>query len=227
MATLSRQGVGLARSGQVRTRTLLACGIAAPVVWVIANEVAAATYPGYDRLSQAISELSATYAASRPFLVPVLVVYQGMVVAFGVGVWRAGRQKRALRITSGLLTVGALIGLVAFAFPLTRPPATALVGAGLPFSDTMHNILAGGVATVLMLLTYGFGAASLGRRFRVYSIGTAAAEIIGGGLMFLFASGVVGGDAAHWVGAAERVVAWVWELWVAVLAVALLRRHTV
>lgn len=226
MATLPRRGVGVARSWHVPTRTLLGCGIAAPVVWVIANEVAAAIYPGYDRVSQAISELSATYAASRPFLLPVLVVYQGLVVAFGVGVWRAGDRKRALRITGGLLIGGALIALVALAFPLTQPPSTTLAGAGLPFSDTMHNILAGGVATLLMLLTYGFGSVSLGKRFRAYSIGTAAAEIIGGGLMFMFGAGVMGGEATHWVGAAERGVAWIWELWVVVFAVALLRRQS-
>ena len=51
---------------------LLACGIVAPVFYVIMNDVIAASlYPGYDRIARPVSELSATYAPSRSVLVPL------------------------------------------------------------------------------------------------------------------------------------------------------------
>ena len=224
MATLASRRLRKRQSWNI-SRALLACGIAAPLVWVIANQAAVVLAPAYNQASQTISELSATYAPTRPFLVPVVIAYEGMVMAFGIGVWRSAPSKRALQITGGLLTGGAIIALIALAFPLTQPPSQTLAGGSLPFSDTMHNILAGGVATLLMFVTYGFGAAALGRRFRLYSILTAAAELTGGALMFTLGAGLMGEAAKNWAGGGEWVTAWVWMLWMAVLAMALLRRN--
>src|SRR5690349_19702199 len=52
------------RAGFLLTgRILLVCGILAPVLYVVANDVVAAgLFPGYDRIARPVSELSATYA---------------------------------------------------------------------------------------------------------------------------------------------------------------------
>jgi hypothetical protein len=54
-------------------RTLLACGVAYSLLYVVENDVIAATrYEGYSRMSQAISELSAKGAPTRRFLAAML-----------------------------------------------------------------------------------------------------------------------------------------------------------
>lgn len=61
------------------TRPLLACGAGYAVVYVVANDVVGALmYDGYDRLDQAVSELSELGAPSRPFLVAMLLVFTAL-----------------------------------------------------------------------------------------------------------------------------------------------------
>ena len=85
-------------------KALLGCGIAYPVTYVVANDVVAASrYPGYTRVDQAVSELSATGAPTRRFLVAMLPVFTAQTAAYGVGVWRAAEGRRALRGAGALL----------------------------------------------------------------------------------------------------------------------------
>lgn len=200
---------------------LLLLGLASSVFWVVANEaVAAPLYQGYSRLSQTISELSALDAPSRPVLVPMLALYEAMVLVFGGGVWRAARGKRSLRIAGGLLIAGGALGLASLAFPLTQRLSALKPGAALPLSDVVHNITYGGIGPLLMLATMGFGAAGLGRRFRVYTI-VSAVTLLAGGVMT-----IATGPASGWMGAFERLDAWAWMLWVAVFSMALRSRFS-
>jgi hypothetical protein len=81
---------------------LLACGVVAPVFYIVMNDVVAASlYPSYDRIARPVSELSATYAPSRSALVPLAVVFELLMIAFWIGVWRAARNNRGLRIVPG------------------------------------------------------------------------------------------------------------------------------
>jgi hypothetical protein len=66
---------GVARPHARLHAVLLACGMVAPVLCIVMNDVVAASlYPGYDRIARPVSELSATYAPSRSVLVPLGVV---------------------------------------------------------------------------------------------------------------------------------------------------------
>jgi hypothetical protein len=123
---------------------LLACGVVAPVFYVVANDVVAAgLYPGYDRIARPVSELSATYAPSRPVLVPLGVIFELLMIAFWVGAWRAAPANRALRITSGLMLGFAVLGLLAFPFPM--------VGDEVLGANTIHTIIWGVMTPLLML----------------------------------------------------------------------------
>ena len=54
-------------------RALLACGVGYSLLYVVQNDVVAASrYEGYSRMSQAISELSAKGAPTRRFLSAML-----------------------------------------------------------------------------------------------------------------------------------------------------------
>lgn len=85
------------------TQILLACGVLHGAVYIILNDiVAAGLYGGYDPLSQAVSELSATGSPANTFLATIFPVWRVLMGAFGFGVWRAADGRRALRITAGL-----------------------------------------------------------------------------------------------------------------------------
>jgi hypothetical protein len=97
-------------------KALLACGILYPLLYAVVNDVVAATlYEGYNRTSQAISELSATTAPTRGLLTAMLPIFTALMIAFGVGVWKSAGGNRALRVT------GALLSAHGATFPLWLP----------------------------------------------------------------------------------------------------------
>lgn len=206
-------GSSVTQRSMVR-KTLLACGIVAPLLYVVANDVIAAMYyPGYNRISQPISQLSATFAPSRPVLVPLIASYALLVLAFGIGAWQSAQEKRLLRVTGGLLIAGGVLGLVGLAFPMTR----------FDLNDTMHNILSGAVTPLFMFVTIGFGAAALGKWFRLYSILTLAVLMLGGAWLGMQTAQIAAGESGNWFGISERMLIGAWLLWLAVFAVVLLR----
>ena len=196
-------------------KALLVCGIASSLLYVVANDVIAATsYPGYSRISQPISQLSATFAPSRTVLVPLIVLYELLIIAFGIGAWQSAQGKRLLRVTGGLVIAGGILGLAALAFPMTQLDLS---------SDMEHNILMGTVTPLLMFITIGFGAAALGRWFRLYSILTIAMLLLGGALTGMQIAQMAAGEIANWFGLTQRMLSGAWLSWVAVLAIVLLR----
>jgi hypothetical protein len=89
-------------------------------------------------------------------------------------------------------------------------------------TDTLHAAFAG-VVSLLILLAIAFGAAAFGRRFRIYSIGTIAALLLFGTSTFLYAPRLAANLPTPWLGLVERMSLGAYLLWVAVLAIVLLR----
>jgi hypothetical protein len=196
---------------------LLALGVLAPIYYVVGNDVVAAMrYPGYDRIARPISELSATYAPSRLILVPLGVIFELLMIAFWVGVWRAAPANRALRLTSGLMLGFAALGLLAFPFPMVTNGE--VLGA-----NTVHTIIWGVITPLLMLAGIGVSAAAFGKAFRLYAILTLVALVAFSVLTGIQAAQVNAGEPVRWFGVTERALIGVWLQWVAVLAIALLR----
>jgi hypothetical protein len=197
-------------------QVLLGCGVVAPLLFVVANDVvAAARYDGYDRIARPVSELSATYAPSRPVLVPLLVLFELLMIAFWIGVWRGARANRALRGTSGLMLGFAVLGLLAFPFPMVTDE---VLGA-----NSIHTIIWGVITPLLMLAGIGASAAAFGKAFRVYAILTLVALVAFSVLTGVEAAQINAGVPVPWFGVTERALIAPWLLWVAVLAIALLR----
>ncbi len=205
----------------IHRNVLLACGVAYSVLYAVVNDVVAATlYDGYSRTSQAISELSATAAPTRALLTATLPVFTVLMVAFGVGVWTSADGNRALRAAGGILVAhGATFPLWLF-FPMT---SREKIGAAMPVNDIGHIGLTV-VAILLILSQIGFAAAAFGKRFRIYSLLTAATVIGFGALTGAQAPNVAEGGTTQWMGLYERISFAAWLLWVAVLAIALLRK---
>jgi len=79
------------------------------------------------------------------------------------------------------------------------------------------------VMSLCLVLAMGFGATLLGKRFRYYSYGTILTVLVFGALTSLQAGRIEASEPTPWAGIEERVNIYATMLWLAVLAIALLR----
>jgi hypothetical protein len=203
-------------------KIFLSCGIASSVLYVITDVLGALRYPGYSYADQEFSELTAQGAPTRDFMVALNVVpYTLLVAAFAGGVWASAGPKRAGRIAGALLLGYAATGMVTgLIFPM-RPREALAAGDGT-LRNAMHPP-GTVVMSLFIVLAMGFGAALLGRRFRYYTYGTIATLAVFGILASLQAGEMVENRPTPWMGIEERINIYATMLWVAVLAIGLLR----
>ncbi len=198
-------------------KVLLICGILHSLLSVGTEILAGMLWKGYSFTSQAISELSAIGAPTRPLLVLTGIVYLFLLIAFGLGVLGSAGRNRALRVTGGLLIGIGLVGLAWTLFPMhLGEPVNSPV-------NMMHAIFAA-VQVLLILVSIGFGAIAYRNWFRFYSIGTLLILLVAGIAAFWMAApGQL--SSPPWFGIVERINVYGYLLWVAVLAVVLLREE--
>ena len=198
-------------------RFLLALGIAASVVYVAANVFADLVYDGYSTVNQAVSELSAIDAPSRPLMVAFLIVFGILSFAFSAGVvWSAGAN-RPLRITGWALVVVGSINMVAPLFPMH------MRGVEGTWTDTAHIIVT--AANVLpFFVAMAFSAWAFGTRFRLYALATLAVVVVFGIIAGSQGGAIGANEPTPWHGVYERINIGGYLLWTAVLAVVLLRK---
>lgn len=197
-------------------KPLLMCGILSSVLWICADIIASMLYEGYSYTDQAISELSAIGSPTRLFLTITGVIYDVLLLAFGVGVLKISNRKRTLRLTGILLITHTVLAMASTFFPMN------LRGAAMTISDTMHIIFYS-IIPLVILLTIGFGAAANGKWFRLYSIGTILILILFGALAGMAAPQIAAGRPTPWMGIYERINVYGYIVWVIVLAITLQR----
>jgi hypothetical protein len=197
-------------------KVLLVCGILSSLLYVAATILGAMRWEGYSSTSQTVSELFAINATSRPLVVPLLLTYDVLVIAFGLGVWGSSGRKRALRVVAGLLVGYGVIGLVGPFAPMHQR------GVGGTLTDTMHIVVTT-VLVLFILLAIGFGATAFGNRFRLYSIGTILILLVFGAMAGLDGPRLAANLPTSWLGVKERINIGGFLLWVVVLAITLLR----
>jgi hypothetical protein len=202
-------------------RFALACGLYSALLYAVMLVVVPLAWSDYSSASGTVSELSAIDAPTRPLWVPLGVLWTLLYGAFGWGVWQAGKSSRALRVAGGSILVAAVVGV--FWPPMHLREVLAAGGGTL--TDTLHLVwtTANGVFT---LVAMGFGAAALGRAFRIYSIASIAVLLAAGAMTSMSASRVAANLPTPWMGVWERVNIGAWLLWVAVLSATLLSRAT-
>lgn len=215
------QATAAAAPARGRTRlqdNLLICGILAAFIYVVTDVLGALRYPGYDIVSQGVSELMAVGAPTKRLVDSVFAVYGVLALAFAIGVLREASERR-LRIAGILLLAYAIAGSLGRFFPAYPR------GAG-GFNDSVPHMILTAVLVVLMLGALGFAAFALGKRFRLYSLGTLGAVIALGVVSGVYASRLAGHQPTPGFGIVERVLIYAYLLWAAVLGVALIRRHS-
>lgn len=202
------------------TRILLACGIAASVLFIGMDLVAAAfLYPGYDYTAQQVSELSAIGAPSREFWMAMGYPYALLSLAFGLGVWRAAEGRRSLRICAVLIGLFTLNG---FLWGLVAP--MHMRGTEFTGTDTMHIAFAGS-AVLLMVAFMIAGAVAPGRGFRLYTGLTVLAMLSAGAVVSTAIPAIAAIQPTPWMGLVERISVYSPMVWLAVLALVLMRER--
>jgi hypothetical protein len=117
-----------------------------------------------------------------------------------------------------LLLMQAVFGVF---WPPMHQRAVLAVG-GATMTDTLHIVWTV-VTSLFFMAALGFGAAALGKRFRVYTLVTMAIVFACGAWTGTYAAAIQANMPTPWVGVWERINTNVFMLWVAVLAVMLLR----
>jgi len=204
----------------VARRILLAAGIGASLFYVVAMVLGPMRWEGYSSKDQTISELFAVDAPSRPLVLSLLFVSGVLALAFGLGVlWSAGGN-RALRVTGWALVLAGIADQGGPFFPMHMRDVVARGGGTV--SDTMHVALTI-VLSLLFLVAMAFGAVAFRRWLRVYSIATILTLMVFGAMASLQAGALATNEPTPWQGAYERVNVGAYLLWMAVVAVVLLR----
>ncbi|HEX7122282.1 MAG TPA: DUF998 domain-containing protein [Gemmatimonadaceae bacterium] len=203
--------------GSVIQTALLVAGLLSSAMYIAFDLISAARYPGYSLINQAISELSAIGAPTAGFWARLGPVYAVLFLAFVIGVLRAGRGNRALRRSGWIMLAFVGWGMLWPLFPMHQR------GAETTSTDVGHLVLGAGSS----LLILGFivaGAFAFGRRFGAWSLAVAFVYLVTfiGTISYVPRMGV--GASTPWLGVIERIMIYSYLLWVAVLAIALLRR---
>jgi hypothetical protein len=208
-------------SGRMVRKVLLALGIVGPLFYVAIDILLATRWEGYSYTDQTVSELFAIGAPTRPLAVPLMLTYGVLAIAFGLGVWGSAGEKRALRVVAVGLIAKEVLGSVATLFAPIHM-REALAAGEATASDAWHGILTFGGA-LCYLLAMGFGATAFGKWFRFYSIATMLIFVVFGVMTGLDQPQLEANLPTPWMGLWERIDIFATMLWIAVLAIALLR----
>jgi hypothetical protein len=216
MKTTNSDSTGL--SGKILSKkVLLIIGLLSSLLYVGADILAAIKWEDYSYTSQSVSELMAIGASTRPLLILLFSIYNVLVIAFGSGILGTDTNKRNLRITGVLLVGYGVMGFVGLLFfPMH------LRGTEKTITDTLH-IITTGVIVLLILLSIGFGSATSGKRFLIYSIGTIVVLLLFGIFAGMDGPRVDAQLPTPWLGIKERINIYAFLLWVMVLAIIMLR----
>jgi hypothetical protein len=224
MATPMTKELAISRGNRRRSaarEVLLGCGAAATLVYAAADLIGGLVYPGYSFSSRMVSELMAVGAPSERYVDPLFLLFGGLTVAFGVGVFREGSGgNRRLEVAGALLAAYGAIGL-------SGPTLFEMHPRGSPGleSDWPH-IAVTAVLVVVTLAAMGFAAFALGKRFRTYSLVTLLTVVDFGALAAPSGTRLAAGEPTPGFGILERINIYASLLWIAVLGIALLRRPT-
>jgi hypothetical protein len=200
-------------------KALLFYGILSSVLYVSVVIIAPFFWENYDRAAQSVSELFAIGAPSASFVTPLFILYAFLIFAFGVGIWMSAGGNKPLKAAAALIIAKEIFGLVGTIFGPMH-----LRGAETGLSDTIHAVVTAIGVLLCMFPAIGFGAASFGRRFRIYSIVTMAVFIVCGVLAGMQGPNVAENLPTPYLGVLERINIYTYMLWIVVLSTILLKK---
>ncbi len=169
---------------------LAACGMLAPVLYIVTWILAGLLYPGYNPLTQSTSELTSKAA---PAAAAAIANFGGyalglLVIAFAFGLYRGVCHSRWLLVGSFLVGLFGLICVIQPFFPMD-PGASSHA-----FQNMMHDAvyMISGFALIpgLLVLFVAFAKDPSLRPYRWYTLITPALILLAGVDVGLFPAGV-------------------------------------
>lgn len=134
-----------------------------------------------------------------------------------MGVLKSAGGNRALRITGGLIIVYSILN---FYWPPMHQREVIGAGGGT-LTDTLHIVWA--MITVLfMMILMIYGAAALGKRFRLFTIAIFVIFIVFGILSAKESPGIQANLPTPYIGIWERINISAFMLWIIIFAIVLL-----
>jgi hypothetical protein len=200
-------------------KALLICGILSSLWYVAINIFVPIMYDGYSIASLTVSELSAINAPTRILWVLLCLLYPLLFAAFGWGVLQSTGGSRVLRIVGSLIIIYCIMN---FYWPPMHQREVIGAGGGT-LTDTLHITWAM-ITLIFMMLLMGFGAAALGKSFRIFTIVTFVVFIVFGVLIGVESPGIQANLPTPHIGIWERINIGAFMLWVIVFAIVLIRR---
>jgi len=198
---------------------LLACGVAAPLVYLASDIVAGVRWEGYSFRDHTISELNANGSPVRPITIALGFVGYPLLIAFGVGVWRTASGNRKLQLAGGALVLLGLSALWAVPFASMNLRGTEQGAAGA------RHLASGMIAIPSLIAAMGLSATVFGGRFRLYSLATVVVLLAFGAWAGARTTGMEQGLATPWAGVIERISVYAYQLWIVAFAFRLLRTY--
>lgn len=200
----------------MRYKRLFLCGIGAAVVYTFTVLLGGALRPGYDHLVQPISELTAAGAQNKPLLDMLFLVYNVLLIGFGIGVFGAAAAK-SNRVSGVALAISGVCGvLLQLFFPQDPGGAQAAVTT----TGNLHIAFAGLAAFASMLAVVAvalwFRSVPDLRRHAIFSLVVFVVMLVSGGAGAAAAAG-----GFTFFGLVERITIGAFILWQFVIGRAL------
>lgn len=192
------------------------CGTYAVVVYVGTVILGGIIRPGYSHLADAISELVADGAPNRFLLSSLFLIYNVLLIAFGIGLFLEVKDRSRGR-RSGFIGSLALImvGLAGISMELAFPQDPG--GTPATFAGTMHLVMAGvaslGTMVAIVFLAFWFRNFSALKHYVIYSLICVTIIFISGGL-----SATAMANQHPLFGLIERVTIGTFILWLFVIS---------
>jgi len=199
-------------------KALLNCGILSSLWYVGINIFVPTQYQGYSLITLTVSELSAIGATTRIMWVLLVMLYPMLLAFFGSGVVKLSGDNRFLRMAGRLIIAYSILN---FYWPPMHQREVIAAGGGT-LTDTLHITWAT-ITLLFNMLLMAYGAAALGRRFRIYTIAAWLVFIIFGVLTFLESRGIEANLPTPHIGLWERINIGAFLIWISVLSLTLLR----
>ena len=206
----------LANPSETLQRTLFLCGVLSPLLRVTTDIVAGKLWKDYNFASRSISDLSAVGAPTRSLVIPLEIASLVLSILFAIGVWLLARDNLLLRITAAMLFGSGVFSLIGQFFPVH-------LAESITTSANKTNTIIIGISVALLVLAMVFGAAAFRGCFRIFSIGMFVVFLVEDIWATWGKPFTLGGERGPLVGVQERTMLWGYLLWMAVLAVKLLR----
>jgi hypothetical membrane protein len=208
---------------KMNRRLLFICGMAAPWLFVFTTVLGGAIRPGYNHITDTISELFAPGSPNKSFLDIFHTIFAVLLILFGIGLLqffqRTTLSKRMGQVGAALfILMGCVSVTTATIFPQDPWGATAT------FAGEMHKNLSGviGLLSMFSMLLIGiwYVRTKTSPRFGVYTFVTIGLVVISVGLYAVSIGGPM-------MGLAERISALVGFQWTFTLAYRMFSRESI